>query len=377
MRLSILEKREDVLEILVKSLNNFWLDQKSKIKANSKPFNRSGITFYGNKYLNFFASKHCDKNNFDVIKKEYANAIVWWRKPLQKFYVWTFTKPIIYRFFHHYEIQLSGNVTNIEKSWLIMGGNTRIRVINSINNETLVILKSNSGTSFIESEIYWKSKIKSSVIPNLIKTSLNFFSEELTPGIPINRYKEEMANKYRLKTYATLYEDVFLIHSFFSTNYAVDLIKSIANKLKRESIFAIDYRAKDLAAFFVGYKVICSVSHGDLQDANIIKTKSQCKVIDWESVKIRSIIYDYVTLFSKTRESLREKKVIINSIKDYLNNFRAQEEEEIQINDYYILFLLEELDYRLDYYSLNIRATNSDMNYLLKLIFLINKEIDR
>jgi len=102
MRISLLEKRENFHLILKETLNksSFFKDKSKNIKQEK---------FIVNRYLNFIATQKIKTNVFQNLVNEYSNALVWWKKIIQKTYVHLAVSKVFRKFFGNKIIELSAN----------------------------------------------------------------------------------------------------------------------------------------------------------------------------------------------------------------------------------------------------------------------------
>ncbi len=363
MRLSLLEKRESVLDVMLSTLNDFYKGKISfseYLPKTKEPY----LIFYGNKYLNYFGSKLCDSTNFDVVKKEYSNANSFWKKPIQKVLVNLATKPMFYSRLFHYKFYAHGPDLDTISKLLIMGGNTRMRIINALKNETQVILKTGYPDSFIQNEIFYRStQIKDDFSPKFLRSTQNSFTESLTPGIPINRLddlKYKSCKNEAFDILKTNYQTVNLKKDPAYINTVVDKIsKLLSQHALNDELDLLNKATQDLKRL----SIPVSVSHGDYQDANILLTQQGIKVIDWETVGTRSVFYDEICFLANARVSIDKDRLfsVIENIEDKHNL------HDIEI---FNLFLLEEIEYRLGHISVFKKNKDELITKIKELLYL-------
>lgn len=354
MRFSLLEEREDVVDVLCKTLEHFC--KVNFVEGDKKQAYQDLITYYGNKYLNYFASFNCDRKNFQVIKKEYSNAKNILKKTGLLIYVFMLTSRIIYRFIYNYRIRPFIPNNDRTRSWLILGGNTRIRIIEANKNQTIVILKNGYPHKFISNEIFLRSNLRNSLIPRLLEVGETFFIEELCLGTPINRVEEY--SDLRRKAYLLFYEQISRKYSIKSETYGRELIDEINHNLSKYN----QSTSRALAIRDDFLSINChhiTQIHGDLQGSNILLTENGLKVIDWESTEWGSLWYDYIVLFAGWREGKQISELLeLVCREEFWKMFEELNKHFVLpgFQDRIRLFLLEELRYQLRYRILYTKA---------------------
>lgn len=354
MRLSLLEKREDVIKVLVKSINQFFLEYfpNMEIRASLEP--NGGDTFYGNKYLNFFASDKITSSAFQVIVNEYSHTRAWWRRFLQICYVQIAITPFFFKRHYHYVFFLKAPSDCEVHSWLFLGGNSRVRIIDSLNDRSIIVLKDGYPKKMIANEADFRRKNNIEILPDTIKIGSRFITESLVPGVPINRLKsQDERNKLRTYAYRQLYKEIASPGIFFDGTYLKLQIENINGMLGSLDLTRLSV-SEDLIQSFIGIEVPIAQVHGDLQDANIILTNQGVKIIDLEATRRGSIWYDYITLFcgvrnGKSVDQIEKWIYRASSWKLLRNQVKDKGRIQIQHDMIFITFMLEELAYGFDY----------------------------
>ncbi|MDH3648115.1 MAG: hypothetical protein OEQ53_00440, partial [Saprospiraceae bacterium] len=267
-------------------------------------------------------------------------------------------------------------------SWLFMGGNTRVRILNHDNNETIIILKEGYDISFISNEIEFRRSIEHFLVPTIHDIGKRFIVESLHPGVPINRLKYSAIKKYRLKAFSVFLRDIVFPRREYSKEYYDSLVGDVIRLLKiyikqgPRTNLHIDFL--EGACNIEDSAMIISTSHGDFQDANIILAEEGLKIIDWEAVDRRSITYDFITLFAQTRVSFPSVDQLQDLIEGQLfNSFFGEYEVQNNRETYLIVFLLEELLYQLRYSLLTSRGIQEENLKIDKLLSYLNGGFQR
>ena len=327
MRISLLEKREKFYKILKKTLNNYVEEKNIECKQ---------TFFVSNKYLNFIATPYINSNIFKVLVNEYSNSRLKWRRFFQSFYVNIAIKKWLRVFFSHKLIKLPSYFSN----YLILGGNHRIRLFSESIVGSLVILKSNERSQYILNDIYIRKKYDLSFAPKILDKGKIWFIEECFLGIPINRIDNSKLKFKYLNTLISLHTNqlVNITKEILDLKTYKELIYSDIQKIKfnknfNNELYKLIFDVISLLFKYSKEKLIqISWTHGDFQEANILINNELFKVIDWESADKRFYLYDYFTLFGKSRTNI--------SIIESINLFK----KKISVNgDYINLLLIEEI----------------------------------
>ena len=325
MRISLLEHREKFYEILKDTLNNY---------VKEKGVKSDQIFFVVNKYLNFIATPNLGAKSFKILVNEYSNSKVKWKKTIQFCYVRLAVQKWIRVFFSHRIIKLPDYFSN----YLILGGNHRIRFFSESIEGSLVVLKSNERSQYILNDIFLRKTYDLSFAPKILDKGRIWFIEECFEGIPINRINNKNIKIKYLDIIVSLHNSQLVNKSkeILSLEKYKELVNSDINKIKFNNNFNKElYKSIfDVISLLFKYSkeklVQISWTHGDFQEANILIKNELFKVIDWESSDKRFYLYDYFTLFGKTRTNI--------SIIDSINLFK----NKISVNANYIYFLLIE-----------------------------------
>ena len=337
MRISLLENREEFYEILIKTLNksSFFKGQnESKFKT----------IFIVNKYLNFIAPQKINSNVFKNLVNEYSNSIVWWKKIIQKTYVYLAISKSFRKVFGHKIIELSVNYSE----YLILGGNHRLRLFSKDLGFSVLLLKENERVSYLENDISIRTNQFLSYAPIIFENGKDWLKEEYFDGKPLNRLKDRKEkDDFQKKVIKNHLEELLICTKKKWTNkeYYVFLKNEvnyiINNKflqktaVKKNTIINLfELLFKELST----ENISISLSHGDFQMANVLVKENNFKVIDWESASKRYYLYDIFTLISDVRTGIPLKE----SIQNFKNRVHSFLDVEIT-PDMITLLLIEEL----------------------------------
>ena len=386
MKISTLLLREPFKKIFEKTLSSFLKDysgfnhninwRKNKYFYNKK----TGQNWYCNPLINSMFINGVNSNVFNSINGEYSyNTLHPWKSFYQRLYLMFSQSKLTFLFFSKYVVNISPPIKGA-KNKLIIGGNKKIRIIDTYKKEVYVLLKHGFDVKFLEKEIYVRK-----AFPFLPITKINFignnglwYSEQYIFGIPPNRIKGNKSKKILFSAINDLRN--ILDKSVSSKNlnqYAKSLFKLIENNINR--ITGIDKNVKNsiissaskLFKFLLRYnknEILIGFCHGDFHQGNILANGDNYWILDWENSGIKQIGYDLFILLLGSRMDKGYSKKIANIIDgkfdknqiDIINNW-----PEIKCNnnflksEYLITFLLEDILFYLDEY-------NNDLFYIDK-----------
>ena len=397
MKISLLMNREPFDKIFEKTLTSFLNDftnDSHRVKWYPKSHNKQNTEsvqiWYCNPLINSIFVKDANPNIFDSISGEYStNPLKPWRSLIQKLYLNLSVNKIIAPLMAKYFIEVSPPIKDA-KNKLIIGGNTKIRIIDVINKRVFVILKIGFDKKYLEREIYVREKFKNLPIPkiNLYGKNGLWYCEDYVSGKSPDRMEVN-------KGHNVLFEAVQQVHKILNetkseeslSEYVKILYKKIMDNI--DHILTIDKKTtkkiKDLTSKLVSYldkytdqNITTAYTHGDFQEGNIIYNGENTWLLDWEYSSRRQIGYDLFVLLLKSRVSKGFTKRFIR----FINNELAANQMELinswpeiewrkksDIKKYLLLFLLEEIDFHLEENSnkLFFNSTN-DLNTIINQV---------
>ena len=291
MKISLLEKRENFVEIL-----------KNTLKQNSSSDRL--CKYYVNRRINTISTSSLSRDYFKPINREFSNSKSVISSAVYRIYVFLATTPYLRVFLASYSINLSSDYKNV----LILGGNHRIRIIDYNNFLTTVILKVGENHRYIQNDLDLRKRLQPRYAPFIKSYTDTSITEELTVGIPINRIKklnglEDLVNEHLNAMNKISYRCSLssYIEKLTTRLNETGLLLKPKTRLKVEQVWT---RCTAQVCEVIGLSNIeMTLSHGDFQMANILrKEDGDLVVIDWESSRDRIKDYDLFTLKSKVRE---------------------------------------------------------------------------
>ena len=375
MKISTLLKREPFDKIFEKTISSFLKDftncsysVKWETKRKFNYLSDSTQQWYCNPLINSVFEKNVNPAAFNSINGEYSyNPLRPWRSAIQRMYLSLSQSKITAVLMSKYIVKVSPPIEDAENK-LILGGNTKIRLIDIVDNNVYVILKDGFDKKYLEREIYVRTNFSYLPIPKIKAYGSNslWYCEEYISGVPPNRMKGNRGKEILL-------EAVIYIHRILNetkkkvslSEYAVSLqvringgveqLSYIDDNVKRD----IKYITSTLTAYLEKYSdklITIAYCHGDFHQGNILSNGEKFWILDWENSGQKQIGYDLFILLLESRIesgfSNRFSKLLNNQFDSFQQelinnwpniNWNNEESKKIIL----LIFLLEELEYHI------------------------------
>ncbi|MFC2089137.1 phosphotransferase [Bacteroidota bacterium] len=300
MRISLLEKREDFYKILAETLRE-WKHIEPTQEGNSS-------TFHINRYLNFIAHIKLNSKVFAILKNEYFNSLSVWKRIIQRIYVSLAIHKSCRKLFAHKKITLP----TCYQSYLILGGNHRLRLFPAGLEYSYVVLKKGESLHFIKNETLLKKEMNPDYAPELLNSGQNWIQEEYFEGTPLNRIFDDNLINDVVKRLISKHLNELLIPASktIPANEYLNQIQSTCatitnndkHRIKTETKTTIEKTLElCIAKYLSNEPVPVTWSHGDFQMANVLVNDNTFKVIDWEAADKRFIYYDLFVFLGEMR----------------------------------------------------------------------------
>jgi thiamine kinase-like enzyme len=376
MKISTLIKREPFSEIFEKTMESFLGDLTSstctvqwKVDTNFKQDLVVGQRWYCNPLINSVFVKGVNSKVFSSINGEYKhNPLRPWLSIVQKLYLILSQAKLTAIFFTKYTITISPPVLEA-KDKLIIGGNTKLRMIDISNNKVYVILKEGFDSKYLEQELYPRTNFPYIPIPKVIERSDNttWYCEEYIVGLPTSRINKDIGNQILAKAVGCVHkmlnetkEKVILgeytTHLKSKINQKIDNISYI-NKSVNNNIKQITYSLVESLDQYSDNLITMAYCHGDFHQGNILTNGEKFWILDWEFSGKKQIFYDLIILLLGTRMdngfSSRFIKLLNSEYnaysKELINNWpENQWHNDIQKKIDLTVFLLEDIIFYID-----------------------------
>ena len=251
---------------------------------------------------------------------------------------------------------------------IIIGGNNRLRFVDSSNSNALLIAKNSNSLLFTGNALRVHCRAKFSdldLIPQIIPINNRVYIEKQIDGIAINRIaltdaQNESINN-SLDSFFARQEDLSRVISVSTfLRYKKSILKNFASGAKSGHIlklYQLFDRVSDNVEPFLGItEVPVAPSHGDLNRGNVFLDQDKVSIIDWEYFMYRYAKYDAI-LYS---HDLRHQP-----LSAYVEFLKKKQHLDFNI----ILFLLEELSFRILNFKEDIADSQVYVDTVVELIY--------
>jgi hypothetical protein len=373
MKISVLLEREPFDKIFEKTFSSFlksFTNNPHMVKWHTKKYksknNASIQQWYCNPLINSIFTKGVNPSVFDSINGEYSdNPLKPWRSSIQKLYLYLSQNHITSQLLAKYIIQISPPI-NDSKNKLIIGGNSKIRLIDISEKKVYVILKNGFDKNLLEKELYVRSNFKYLPVPkiHIYDPDGLWYSEEYVSGKSPNRLEENKSIKILLEVVNDIHKMLNQTKQDMSFSKYVFTLKNRINKgIERISYIDtnvrnnIKYVTTTLVKYFEKYSdetLTVAYCHGDFHQGNILSNGKDHWILDWENSGTKQIGYDLFILLLESRIESGFSNRFLKLLNNELNSDQQQmisNWPEIEWNTRslkernLILFLLEELDF--------------------------------
>jgi hypothetical protein len=243
---------------------------------------------------------------------------------------------------------------------VILGGNNRYRLIDSVNKTAILVAKSSRSEFFTSNAIRASSSNYADLgfIPAIYCLTRRVYLERQIRGMAVNRMSRNHLGDDSVERSLDLFFDrqkstsrTISCRAFF--RYKIAVLTSFSAPLQSKKISSLvdDFsKVADKLSTEMGLATIeVSLSHGDLNRGNVFIDESGISIIDWEFFLYRYIDYDRHIYFGNLRH---------RSLENYNRYILAMDNTSIGIT----LFLMEEYFFRI----LNYKDDLSDSEIFLR-----------
>jgi len=384
MKISLLKVREDFDNIFCKSLENFLskkFDWNGEVQANMQ----GEQVFYVNDQLNVIYPKYIKRALLTDLIKEYSWSPIWWKRQLQRIYSFFAIRFPAEKLFSKGRFSITPAIKNLEK-WVFLPGNHSIRVIDFPGNECHVFLKVGFFKGFLENDFNIRRDFPDLPVPKVYNYSSekHYYSEDKILGLPLNRLPNISERNIALKQARDALQSLYSKTKDYLSSEKY--LRELCERLHKNSqlldnelsgvVLTVCQKLKAAAQSYLPDEILVAQSHGDFQDANILKGKDRIYIIDWEYSCVRSIYYDAFTYELFFRFPQKMLNIYPQAVQKNQNNHEnitwANDEESSHITGYRYLALLEDLDLKVqECVSISKITSNESVRTWLKVVYAL------
>lgn len=357
MKIQLLKKREKFLKIFNNSVLYFF----KKKNANNEFINTE---YFINDNLNVIYPSKINRKHLADLVSEFKYHPKFYLRILQTIYTFLAIRwPI--------EIITSSDYITIstpigaEEKWIFIPGNHSIRGIDLEKNRCFVFLKLGFNKEFLQSDANIRLKYKWLKTPKVFQLKETWYEEERVVGLPYNRL-----SSINLKKQIIIKAEKQLAKLYQKTNskinikkYIAQLCKSILSTLDSFLLELPDTEKYIIRNFvseanlkltnsFGNVNIDLVITHGDFQPGNILCSKKDFWIIDWEYSHQRSIFYDALVFDLDCRFSFGLATRLSKKIKKLANKNDYLKWTGQSLNNknsfYLFVFFLEDLLLRIN-----------------------------
>ena len=370
MTISDLQRRENFYEINNKTLEKYFseinqLTHRAKICEGGPTYSTNKSYFFIYPRINAIVTKDNSREVREYIYKEFSNN----PNLLKRFAIYFYTRLLLKSRgkFSDKCISIEPKIKD-ENSLLIFPGNKKIKIFNFKENYIDNIVKESFNDYCFKRELDFRLNNREyDFILGIERYSNRWYREKIIDGVSLPRISDK--NKHKLfKVNVNKILDLLQgntkkeIEMGEYVNILVSRIEEGSHKLENKSEkFNFERKLEKFVMFLVNMiankkdKILLSLSHGDMQEGNVIIRKSDDKIfiVDWETWDERTIWYDRLML----NYNLRNIYKFINNLKKYLFNYKdiaCEDSDDIFTTDLnqrkviVIIFILEDLLWQIE-----------------------------
>tara|TARA_B110000046_G_scaffold62680_1_gene70193 strand:- start:2070 stop:3170 length:1101 start_codon:yes stop_codon:yes gene_type:complete len=251
---------------------------------------------------------------------------------------------------------------------IIIGGNNRLRFVDSSNSNALLIAKNSNSLLFTRNALraYCQANFSDlDLIPQIIPINDRVYLEKQIDGLAINRIaltdaQNESVNN-SLDSFFARQQDLsrdISVSTFL--RYKKSILQNFSSGAKSRHISKL-YKlfnsvSDKIEQYFGITEVPVSHSHGDLNRGNVFLDQDRVSIIDWEYFMYRYAKYDAILY----KHDLRHQP-----LSAYVEFIKGKQHLDFNV----ILFLLEELSFRILNFKEDIADSQVYVDTLVELIY--------
>jgi hypothetical protein len=325
--------------------------------------------WYCNPAINSVFARNANPAIFNSINGEYSyNPIRPWLSLVQKVYLFFSQIKLTSVLLASQKIYISPPIHD-SKNKLIIGGNTKIRLIDILNRKVYVILKDGFDKKYINRELYVRKNFTYLPVPKIsvIGSNNTWYSEEYVIGNPPNRMLNSQRNTIITSAVQDIHKMLNETKMQVSINEYVSSLNDRVSLLLLSKVFAgtevkkkILSISKQITEFIIKDSqefITTAYCHGDFHEGNILSSANEYWILDWENSGRGQICYDLFILligsriekvFFKNFSKIANNDLDVNQRK-LIHNWPEIDWSDVNSRKVYLVtFLLEDIIFHID-----------------------------
>lgn len=312
MKISLLQEREDFDAVFSRSFADFLAAYFAR-PIPIVPSGQGDMTFRRNVLLNVIFPTRIAPDVLTDLTAEFRYAPSAARRALQIAYCSLAVRWPAATFLSPPSFDLTDPPAEVT-GWVILPGNHSIRVIDTMQNVSLVFRKHGFDTRFFLRDAQMRRDNPDLPAPAVLEIDSNgqWYREERVHGLPLNRLASKRDADAAL---VTLIQALAVLRDrsaqdIQAQHYAGELGASLRASIAEmrpgiaeiaSAMEALVDRAEAEINAVPAFPLTLSETHGDFQPANILVNGSRVWLIDWEYSGTRSAIYDNLVFVTQSR----------------------------------------------------------------------------
>ena len=327
MKIALLLEREPFGSILEQTLKAYLLDStgtKHEVfwyqhNPGLKTISQSGLqAWLCNPHLDAIFALDATPAVYSSIREKYGRSRIWWKTILYSLYVALASRRPAVQWLASHALGIKPALPDAPHL-VIRGGINRIHILDYQRGIAHTLLKNGLPIDLMQSEIVVRRSLPIGIsVPDLVSVSddARYFTERLVAGLAIDQLNStaeyERAVIRALDSLTELYQATW--ESYRTRDYLRTLLTDIeqalaANRLltgkARNRLWDLTLALDDRAQSCIPedeHALQLAITHGDLQEGNILWDGQKAWLLDWEFTARRFWLYDYLVFGLRTRQ---------------------------------------------------------------------------
>ena len=309
--MSLLLEREPFARILEATLARFLTARTGRphaVEWKRRAFGGRGQAqeWLVNIYLNAIFQPDASAKTLEPVRREFARSVRWRRRLPQRAYVELATRAPTHRMLAQARLRIEPALEGAE-GLLIVGGNSRIRVLDRGQGRAYSLLKDGFPADRLARELTARRLAETCrvPVPPLLEVpeGLAWFAEKYVVGTPANRLPDQRHAAAALQRAFDALAPLRSVtrSSVRAREYVLELTAEVEGMQARAALSSelraqvrafLDAARAHSGRLADGETIELAMTHGDLQPANVLIDGDAIHIIDWEAAGTRQWLHD-------------------------------------------------------------------------------------